>query len=452
MKLHQPVDEDSTITRQLKRRLFWTTRHLLAVVSMMVGLPMPVSCEDVDLEYPVDEDDTDLRPTVPVSGARQDAEYWSPTVASVALFQLHDILGHVVKRLYPSKGVRKTKGQGPLRHLVSIDTVRELEGALRSWLDSLPPSYKLGQEKQAPHIERAKYELCMSYAHAQIYLYRPFLHYLTASSDGGSEGGFPAYASACVDASHLILRLAQDMHREGLLCSVQWDISNLILASSLTMLYLILGRKGAKFEDLAVAQLGTARHIMRLLEPYSMLGRRLGFALKILTTTIIPSARNDISQPVLPSSSARIHDNVENLYTTPAEKGALSVASGKPSTQTDNASVLGFAPQAREQGTQHQPTDIHSERTLESLGLHLSQLPFRQSIGPCTTPLPAVSGPEMLDMPFLNSSISENESLHPTFQQDYQISGDFFGPLIDGTGPIDFSDIIGDLFTSEVFL
>ncbi|THC90931.1 hypothetical protein EYZ11_009603 [Aspergillus tanneri] len=158
MKLHQPVDEDN-------------------------------------LEYPVDEDDTDLRPTVPVSGARQDAEYWSPTVASVALFQLHDILGHVVKRLYPSKGVRKTKGQGPLRHLVSIDTVRELEGALRSWLDSLPPSYKLGQEKQAPHIERAKYELCMSYAHAQIYLYRPFLHYLTASSDGGSEGGFPASRS-----------------------------------------------------------------------------------------------------------------------------------------------------------------------------------------------------------------------------------------------------------------
>ncbi|GAB1208464.1 hypothetical protein APSETT445_007214 [Aspergillus pseudonomiae] len=77
---------------------------------------------------------------------------------------------------------------------VSKETVRELDSELRSWLASLPPSLRLGQEKHPLHIERAQYELCMSYAHAQIYLYRPFLHYLGAYStdEVGPTDGFPA--------------------------------------------------------------------------------------------------------------------------------------------------------------------------------------------------------------------------------------------------------------------
>lgn len=129
----------------------------------------------------------------------------------------------------------------------------------------------------------AQYELCMSYAHAQIYLYRPFLHYLVTSSTGEirSADGFPSYASACVDASRNIIRLAQDMYHRGLFHGVHWDISNMILAASLTMLYIILARKGSSVEDMALAELRTARDLMTLLEPYTTLAKRISIAVKV---------------------------------------------------------------------------------------------------------------------------------------------------------------------------
>ncbi|KAF7596894.1 hypothetical protein BBP40_011939 [Aspergillus hancockii] len=329
MKLHQTTDTDSVVIREDKKRVFWTTRHLLACVSITGGLPMPLGGDDLDLEYPSTDE----------------------PVASVACFRLHNILGHVTKRLYPSKGVKKAQGQGPLHHLVSIETVRELEGELRSWLASLPSGYRLGQQNHAPHIERAKYELCMSYAHAQIYLYRPFLHYLVTSPTDGiaAEDGFPAYASACVDASRNIIRLAQDMHRRGLLRGIQWDISNIILAASLTMLYILLARKERALRS-------------GLVEEHSAdgLSRR-------------------------PLGSVRREEN---------------------NTQEPSAFI----------GT--------------------------QAPDPSNTSFAMLPGQGMSDTPLMSGGLT----LDPTFTQDYGVNVEY---MIDATGPIDFSDMIGNLFTSE---
>jgi hypothetical protein len=153
MKYHQATDTDSVTTREDKKRVFWTTRHLLACVSITGGLPMPIGGDDLDLEYP-SVDHNEMHPRESLSTSPSCADRWNPTVASVACFHLHNIIGHVTKRLYPAKGVKNGRGQGPLRHLVSIETVRELQGELRSWLASLPSGYRLGQQNHPPHIER----------------------------------------------------------------------------------------------------------------------------------------------------------------------------------------------------------------------------------------------------------------------------------------------------------
>ncbi|KAF7617843.1 hypothetical protein F9C07_2281621 [Aspergillus flavus] len=457
MKYHQIAETDDAFTREDKKHVFWTTRHLLACVSITGGLPMPIGCDELDLEYPSVECESRHRPTETRSDSPHNVARWNPTVASVACFRLHNILGHVTKRLYPLKGVKKTHNPGPLRHLVSKDTVRGLESELRSWLASLPPYLRLGQEKHPLQIERAQYELCMSYAHAQIYLYRPFLHYLVTSSTGEirSADGFPSYASACVDASRNIIRLAQDMYHRGLFHGVHWDISNMILAASLTMLYIILARKGSSIEDMALAELRTARDLMTLLEPYTTLAKRISIAVKLLTTAILPTGTRDLSpQNAVSSPSAQASDS----HTT-----ALAERTFRFVSRTNVSDNQGMLPGGRESDSM--PVLATTGISAESL----SQRPFpiastegSTSQGPpmlnaaqssgASTSFPMQSDQAMYHTPFTSRDITEHNSLPSTLAQDYGIGGDDYGYMIDGTGPIDFSDMIGDLFASEGLL
>ncbi|GAB1199409.1 hypothetical protein APSETT444_008757 [Aspergillus pseudonomiae] len=348
------------------------------------------------------------------------------------------------------------EGQGLLRHLVSKETVRELDSELRSWLASLPPSLRLGQEKHPLHIERAQYELCMSYAHAQIYLYRPFLHYLGAYStdEVGPTDGFPAYASACVDASRNIIRLAQDMYHKGLFRGVHWDISNMILASSLTMLYIVLARKGSSVEEMALAELRTARDLMTLLEPYSTLAKRTSFAVKLLTTAILPAGTSGLSpQNVVPGPSP----NVSDSYTAALAEKTFGYVS-----RTNVSDYQGISPAGRQSNSVPVPvlTEIQSADSLPQGPLQTANTAGSATQGPSvptaaqqsstSTPFPIPSG--MDNTPFVTGGIMEPSPLHSTYVQDYGISGDDYGYMIDGTGPIDFSDMIGDLFTSEGLL
>ncbi|KAE8356916.1 hypothetical protein BDV28DRAFT_154236 [Aspergillus coremiiformis] len=458
MKYHQILDTDNVIIREEKRHVFWTTRHLLACVSIMGGLPMPIGVDDLDLEYPGIEEGTGIYSTEQLSESLHETVRWSPTIASVACFRLHNILGHVTKRLYPSKGVKKTNDRGPLRHLVSMDTVRELEGELQSWLASLPPGYRLGQEMHPLHIERAKYELCMSYAHAQIYLYRPFLHYLVSSPTDGiwASDGFPEYASACVDASRNIIRLAQDMHNRGLFRGVQWDISNMILASSLTMLYIILSRKGSPVEEMALTELRTAQNLITLLEPYSMLARRTSIAVKLLTSTILPDETSGTSPPnTVHSPFIQVSSLAEDLYTTAlAEKtfGFISKAN-EPGHQVMPSGVRQSASGPVRTATERESTDDSSRRLFQIAGRGISShdatAHTEAQTSDASTSIPMLSGQRICNTPSTSGGITNGNPLSPTFPQVYRMDGNDYGYMIDGTGPIDFSDMIGDLFTSE---
>ncbi|KAE8383110.1 hypothetical protein BDV26DRAFT_277566 [Aspergillus bertholletiae] len=459
MKYHQIAETDDAFTQEDKKHIFWTIRHLLACVSITGGLPMPIGCDELDLEYPSIECEGRVRPVETRSDSPQSMEQWNPTIASVAFFRLHNVLGHVTKRLYPLKGVKKTHSQGPLHHLVSKETVRELESELRSWLGSLPPSLRLGQEKHSSQIERAQYELCMSYAHAQIYLYRPFLHYLVVSPTNEVESGdgFPAYASACVNASRNIIRLAQDMYHRGLFRGVHWDISNMILASSLTMLYIILARKGSSVEEMALAELRTARDLMTLLEPYTTLAKRTSIAVKLLTMAILPAGTSDLPpQNIGPSPSSQVPDQVQDSYTAALAEKTFGFVS-----RTNVLDPQGIP----SVGIQHNPipgptaTEISADSFLRrplhtaSTGGSTSQdplVPTAAQNSSATTSFPMLSG--IYDTPLASGGVIGQTSLQPTFVQDYGMGGDDYGSLIDGTGPIDFSDMIGDLFASEGLL
>src|ERR1700748_2951710 len=63
----------------------------------------------------------------------------------------------------------------------------------------------------------------MAYAHAQMMLYRPFLHYVSQTKDSVEvDKRSYACAAACVSVSRNIVHIAIEMKRRGLLVGAYW--------------------------------------------------------------------------------------------------------------------------------------------------------------------------------------------------------------------------------------
>lgn len=178
--------------------------------------------------------------------------------------------------------------------------------------------------------------------------------------------------------------------------------------------------------------------------------------MQLLTTAILPTGTSEdlSSQNVVPSPSAQVSDS----YTaTLAEKTFGFVP------RTDGSEHQGMTPVGRQSNSVPVPAatkisaDSFSQRPIPtattSTGKNIYQgspgLTATESLS-ASTPFPMFSG--MHNTPFVSGGITESDPLQSTFVQDYGIGGNDYGYMVDGTGPIDFSDMIGDLFASEGLL
>lgn len=70
---------------------------------------------------------------------------------------------------------------------------------------------------------RVQQLLRMAYAHVQMFLYRPFLHYVSQNLQSNIINGRSyACAAACVSVSRNIIRCTSEMKRRGLLVGAYW--------------------------------------------------------------------------------------------------------------------------------------------------------------------------------------------------------------------------------------
>src|SRR5271170_4388635 len=72
---------------------------------------------------------------------------------------------------------------------------------------------------------RVQQLLRLSYAHIQMMLYRPFLHYVSqgCASKGVDKRSF-ACAAACVSVARNIVHITSEMKRRGLLIGAYWFV------------------------------------------------------------------------------------------------------------------------------------------------------------------------------------------------------------------------------------
>ncbi|KAF2837783.1 hypothetical protein M501DRAFT_920741, partial [Patellaria atrata CBS 101060] len=308
MGLHRHFQSNfNPIEAETRKRVFWVIRKMDTYVGALLGLPHFLSDDDVDQEFPAEVDDeyiteTEIKPmpegiiTV-VAGAN-------------AHTRIVQILAKIVRYIYPIKGEKTVGPQEPSdtenSYTVSYAKIREIEYDLQAWMENLPMGLKPGGDAP-PVIIRVRQLLRISYGHAQMMLYRPFLHYIssTAGSSAVDQRSFKC-AAACVSVSRNIIHITAEMKRQNLLVGAYWFAMYTTFFAIISLVFYAIENPDSSASQNVLRDAIEGKETLAQLAKYSMAADRCNATLSALFEQLPerlkrgrePSASNKRSRPI----------------------------------------------------------------------------------------------------------------------------------------------------------
>ncbi len=121
-----------------------------------------------------------------------------------------------------------------------------------------------------------------AYAHTQIFLYRPFLHYVseTRNSETVDKRSF-ACAAACVSVSRNVIHITSEMKKRGLLIGSYWFTMYTTFFAILTIAFFVLENADNGATDAMLEDAEEGRRTLAQLAKRSMAADRCTTTLKV---------------------------------------------------------------------------------------------------------------------------------------------------------------------------
>lgn len=314
------------IEAEIRKRVFWIVRKMDIYVGAMLGLPQTLSDEDIDQEFPIEVDDEYIT---------RDGVLPMPdgVVSLMTAFNAHTrlviILQKIVRKIYPIK-VASPDGPGDKSYSVPFSAIREIESDLEHWKNTLPAILSPGE---APaRYARVQQLLRLSYAHAQVLLYRPFLHF-TAMEKRSKPVDQRAYACAAsfVNVSRNIIHIASQMKREGLLNGAFWFIMYTTFFSILALVYFAAENPDNPTTEAVMKDAIEGKEVLASLTTTSMAADRCTATLDIVFSRLPGWMREGHKNPGM--SKKRTHDQsaqYTQMLNGPASRSHPDVSSVGP--------------------------------------------------------------------------------------------------------------------------
>lgn len=269
MGLHRRVSNHfSPIEQESRKRIFWVIRNMdiyvgefsqsdprdlhawLTHQGALLGLPMMLSDEDIDQEFPLEVDDDCITADTVLPMPPGKTALMTAFTAHIRLVRL---LAKTVRYVYP---LQTTRSRSKHAYAVSYAKIREVEQDLHRWMEDLPMALRPGGEVPPELVRyvRPQYHHCyaltssrvqqllrIAYGHIQIMLYRPFLHYASQSIHARKmDKRSYACAAACVSVSRNIIHITAEMKRRGLLTGAYWFTMYTTFFAILSLLFYVL--------------------------------------------------------------------------------------------------------------------------------------------------------------------------------------------------------------------
>ncbi|KAJ5684143.1 uncharacterized protein N7477_000488 [Penicillium maclennaniae] len=330
--LHRTVTADfNPIERELRKRIFWVIRKMDVYVSTLLGLPQMLSDDDIDQEYPMEVDGE----FITAEGIIQMPSDHTPLMAGCnAHTRLCNVILKVVKYIYPVKNARY-RSKLDQRYMVSHSKIREIERDLQTWMEELPPALRPGTEV-SPQLERLRQLLRISYAHVQMVMYRPFLHYVSGGSQArGVDKRSYACAAACVSVSRNIVHITTGMQKRGLLNGSFWFTMYTTYFAILSLIFFVVENPDSPTaKDGVLKDAMEGKNTLAGLAKKSMAADRCSQSLNCLFKTLPEMLKNRQNKPQdLPTRS--------NTFPTEMMSRLSTSDSGRRQRSLDKTMVLG---------------------------------------------------------------------------------------------------------------
>ncbi|USW47686.1 hypothetical protein Slin15195_G010050 [Septoria linicola] len=319
------------IEAETRKRVFWIVRKMDVYVGAMLGLPQTLSDEDVDQEYPLEVDDEYIT---------KDGILPQPdgVVSLLTAFNAHtrlvQILQKIVRKIYPIK-VGEAQNSGDKSYSISFSTIREIESELEEWKKSLP--LILTPCEAPPRYARVQQLLRLSYAHAQVLLYRPFLHY-TAMERRSKPVDQRAYACAAsfVNVSRNIIHVASQMKQKGLLNGAFWFIMYTTFFSILALVYFAAENPDNPTTEAVMNDAVEGRDVLASLSSRSMAAHRCTATLNIVFQRLPAWLRDGHPNPS--ASKKRTYDQGPRQQGAPASRSHPDISTAAQQQDTKRTS------------------------------------------------------------------------------------------------------------------
>ncbi|KAJ4144619.1 hypothetical protein LMH87_003494 [Akanthomyces muscarius] len=341
MGLHRHLQHArlNPIEEQLRKRIFYVVRQMDIYVSTMLGLPLMLSADDIDQPFPMEVDDdyvTNQGVMRPPPGSSSFFEAFN------AHTRLMDVLAKISKLIYPIKMQGSVKIEmGGAGNPVSYTRIKEIEGELQRWFERLPEAWRPSPEGPI-EVVRVRHLLRFAYAHVQLLLYRPFLHYMSPRLCQGIKVDDLSYAcaAAAISVSRNVIHIGQEIRKQRVLSGPYWFMLYTEYFAVLSLIFFVLENPGkpASAEVLADARAG--RQLIADLADKSMVADMLTTSLNAVFEQLpealeqargraIASAKRSISKP---SGMVAGHPGVSHVMSPQRSEDLMRTHSGHMST------------------------------------------------------------------------------------------------------------------------
>ncbi|KAK4137448.1 hypothetical protein BT67DRAFT_109558 [Trichocladium antarcticum] len=287
MGLHRHLSHAkiTPIEDQMRRRVFHVIRQLDFYVSAILGFPLLLPDEDIDQPLPTEVDDEYITEEAILTPPAGTPSFFQAFNAHSRLMR---ILARVVKDIYPTKGMGGMGGtvgggQPNTTFMISYSRIQAIERELHEWLEQLPAHWRPSSDGPIEVI-RVRTLLRFAYAHVQMMLYRPFLHYISPRLADGKkiDGRYYKCAAAGITISRNIVHIASEMQKQAVLIGPYWFILYTEFFAIVSLVFFVLENpdKPGAAETLADAKAG--RDVIASLAQRSLAAARITSALNAL--------------------------------------------------------------------------------------------------------------------------------------------------------------------------
>ncbi|KAJ9608431.1 Gypsy retrotransposon integrase-like protein 1 [Cladophialophora chaetospira] len=290
----------SPIESEERKRIFWMVRKLDAYVGAALGLPQMLSDEDIDQVYPSEVDDECIteQAILPMP-----AGTFPLLRATNAHTRLTMVMRKVVRYIYPLKPLDNSKAESV--YSISHKKIRELEKDLQNWMDQLPtelrPADNVGRD-----LERVQQHLRMGYAHVQMMLYRPFVHYVSQACQARNvdKRSF-ACAAACISVARNVVHIMSEMKKRGLLVGSYWFFMYTTYFAILSLVFFVIENPNNSASNEILKDALEGRDTLASLAKRSMAADRCTVSLTGLFDVLPEKLKERRSSLNLPPASTR---------------------------------------------------------------------------------------------------------------------------------------------------